>query len=287
MVPAWENAFSKETNERAWRQGGFGEDGITMAPLWLQKKTEEGALALRRARSAKERSRLSAEDIGLQNRTFEFDKWLTNPYERSTQELEKELDKDSEGEDDEGFTSTRLPVGELQKLQCPANSEPAKKVRAFHDGIANLSAPAALNAACTAERRPPSSARSPTAGRLRPRPCAETYLKPELTDLMAKHLPDVEWKLVDEAKAHLAHFLEMEFNALKLEYHGRVIKIKFDAYTKLNKSLQEVYQKLYPGSKRKADDASEGATNTDKSKKSKTGKEKKKRHFGFGAIDVD
>lgn len=34
IVPAWEAAFSKETNLRAWAKGGFAHDGIRMTPLW-------------------------------------------------------------------------------------------------------------------------------------------------------------------------------------------------------------------------------------------------------------
>ena len=116
MVPAWNNAFSKKTNERAWRRGGFGKDGITMAPLWQQLKKEQGEVVDSRARSASERARLAA-DLGLKT-TFEFDKWLTKPYEQNSQALEKELDADAEGEDeDEGVKSTRLPVAELQRLR--------------------------------------------------------------------------------------------------------------------------------------------------------------------------
>ena len=38
----WSHAFSKETNKRAWSAGGFGADGITMSPLWIQKRKDEG-----------------------------------------------------------------------------------------------------------------------------------------------------------------------------------------------------------------------------------------------------
>ena len=99
MVPAWHNAFSQETNERAWRKGGFGKDGITMAPLWKQLKREEGQLVDKRALSTAERARNAASELGL-NRTFEFDRWLTKPYEQSSHALEKELDVDANNEPD-------------------------------------------------------------------------------------------------------------------------------------------------------------------------------------------
>jgi hypothetical protein len=38
----WRHAFSKEINQRAWHAGGFGADGITMSPLWVQKRKDEG-----------------------------------------------------------------------------------------------------------------------------------------------------------------------------------------------------------------------------------------------------
>lgn len=95
MIPAWQNAFSRETNQRAWREGGFGTDGINMLPLWKQLKKEEGHLVESRALSAAEKTRNAAAKLGL-GRTFEFDKWLTNPFEQSSQTLENELDADAE-----------------------------------------------------------------------------------------------------------------------------------------------------------------------------------------------
>ena len=40
LVPAWNNAFSKEVNLKAWKKGGFAADGIRMTPLWDQKKMD-------------------------------------------------------------------------------------------------------------------------------------------------------------------------------------------------------------------------------------------------------
>lgn len=138
-----------------------------MAPLWQQKKKEQGAIVGSRARSAAERARHAAAVLKL-GETFEFDRWLTNPYGQS--ELERELDEDAEGEgeNEDGIHTTRLPVAMLQKMQCPANSVPARKVRDFHDGIIALSAHHAPNAARTPPVRLCSSACPLRARYLRP-----------------------------------------------------------------------------------------------------------------------
>jgi len=248
MVTAWHNAFSQETNERAWRKGGFGKDGIDMAPLWKQLKREGGELVDGRALSTAECARNAASEFGL-NRTFEFDRWLTKPYEQSSHELENELDVDANDEPD-GVTTTRLPVAELHKMRCPANSEPAKKLRAFHDNIVNL----------------------------------KTYLMPKLKELMEKHLPDVKYTCVNDAKAYLAHFLQGEFNKLTLKHRDRTIKVVFDARKKLPKDLRNSYDKLF-GSKRAATEDAD-TTGKGKGKKSKAQAPHPK-PFGWGAMGVD
>ena len=54
LVPAWNAAFSKETNLAAWKNGGLGADGITMKPLWQQKKIDSGSSVKQRALSKAE-----------------------------------------------------------------------------------------------------------------------------------------------------------------------------------------------------------------------------------------
>ena len=109
---------------------------------------------------------------------------------------------------------------------------------------------------------------------------------PELKQLLAKHLPDVSYTGVHDAKAHLAHFLQGKFNLLELAHHDRTVKIKFDAYPKLPKEVRTSFDKLFGGKRAASEDASDK-----KSKKSKTGKDKKDdtktRPFGYGAIDVE
>ena len=128
-----------------------------MAPLWKQKKKESNAMVDSRARSAAERDRAAL--LGL-NDKFEFDKWLTKPYEQSANALGKELDEEAgaEGEeaDAEGSVSTtRLPVAELQKLMVPVSSVPAKALRSFHANVADISALAAHHATRAALRISP------------------------------------------------------------------------------------------------------------------------------------
>ena len=57
LVPAWNNAFSREVNLSAWRKGGFAADGIRMTPLWDQKKKDSCASVKDRALSKAEMRR--------------------------------------------------------------------------------------------------------------------------------------------------------------------------------------------------------------------------------------
>ena len=77
MVPAWNAAFSVETNCRAWTAGGFGPKGITLKPLWDQKKVAQkfGASA-QRALSRREMRRRAIEEFGLAEEV-DFEKALT------------------------------------------------------------------------------------------------------------------------------------------------------------------------------------------------------------------
>tara|TARA_B110001450_G_scaffold256608_2_gene287735 strand:+ start:712 stop:2802 length:2091 start_codon:yes stop_codon:yes gene_type:complete len=87
LVPAWNAAFSKETNLAAWKKGGFGADGITMKPLWLQKKMDSGSSVKQRALSKAEMRRGATEKLKL-NKTYEFDKVLAvGPHKRTVDEV--------------------------------------------------------------------------------------------------------------------------------------------------------------------------------------------------------
>lgn len=65
MKPAWAVAFSKENNLLAWRKGGFGADGITMAPLWKQLLKEGGAGVAKRALTQAEKRKVN-DQISIQ-----------------------------------------------------------------------------------------------------------------------------------------------------------------------------------------------------------------------------
>ena len=87
LVPAWNAAFSQETNLAAWKKGGFGADGITMKPLWQQKKMDSGSSVKQRALSKAEMQRGAIEKLGLNN-TYKFDRVLTvAPHKRTVDEV--------------------------------------------------------------------------------------------------------------------------------------------------------------------------------------------------------
>ena len=87
LRPSWNVAFSKETNLRAWRKGGFAADGIRMTPLWDQKKMDECASIKDRAMSKAEMRHGAIEKLGLNN-TYEFDTVLkTGPHKRTVDQV--------------------------------------------------------------------------------------------------------------------------------------------------------------------------------------------------------
>ena len=99
---------------------------------------------------------------------------------------------------------------------------------------------------------------------------------------MAKHVPDVTWSkrgfTCDDAKAHLAHWLEVEYSKLTLEHRGREKKINFECYPKLSKDVQARYDEHFRGGKRVQPD--------DEKKKSTNKSAKIYRPFGHG-LEVD
>lgn len=142
LVPSWNNAFSKEVNRRSWEAGGFGPDGITMAPLWKQKKKQEGIGVSKRARSHAERRRNAIVSMGL-NKATNFDA-LKAPWDRDFRDLAKDDDEENweDGDDSlvqQAVKTTRSFSAELQKLGVPGTSNPALLIRDFYEDIARLS----------------------------------------------------------------------------------------------------------------------------------------------------
>ena len=160
LVPAWKQAFSMSTNLQAWHmvgklhrlppccpslllklpltpscvrsQGGFGPEGITMAPLWRQKAKDDCQEVVNRARSRRELKRAATTALGLKDE-YDFDRWRA-PWQRNTKELNKELTHEGqihmEAEEAQRH-STRTMVSELQRLAVPATSDPARKLQIF------------------------------------------------------------------------------------------------------------------------------------------------------------
>jgi len=149
IVPAWNNAFSKEVNLLGWKKGGFASDGIRMTPLWAQRKKDDCVDVKQRAFSKAEQRRGAIEKLGLNN-TYEFDKILRlGSQKRTVAELTAEAEAvaaNAEGDDDgdeveDGSSTftTRSFVCEQQRLRVPANGAAGTKLRDFHDQIIELS----------------------------------------------------------------------------------------------------------------------------------------------------
>jgi hypothetical protein len=138
LVPAWKVAFSAHNNKTAWTMGGFGPDGITMAPLWKQKKLQEGDSVSKRALSASERRKRDAEAMGCGGE-FDFDKTLQAPWVHSTgSELESAVEM---AVADKGHKKTsRFCNVDFQKMEVTATSDPGFKLKAFHEEMSYYSA---------------------------------------------------------------------------------------------------------------------------------------------------
>ena len=262
IVPAWNNAFSKETNLRGWRKGGFALDGIRLTPLWAQRNKDLCASVKDRARSRAEERRGAIQKLGLGNK-YDFDKALRlAPHKRTVGELMDEVcaaeaaEEDAGAEElkhehghDRGTCSTRSFVCEQQLLQVPSTGDPAMKLKDFHNQIVELSKLSNIVLLCPAfcSILPPE---------LNPVSCvAESAKAPRVAELMQKFCPGVDYKVMDEAKARLAHVLEEMFNLESMtvnerNHHNvivkRTIQHKFQAYHKLNKAIQEKWDVLYP-----------------------------------------
>tara|TARA_B110000046_G_C12940189_1_gene375407 strand:- start:277 stop:744 length:468 start_codon:yes stop_codon:yes gene_type:complete len=133
LVPAWNHAFSVEVNRRAWKQGGFSADGITMRPLWRQKHKQLGKNVDKRALSKAERRQNMINGhniIGPMKPAVDFIESLRPPWD---------LGLAATGDASKAQCSTRSNVNEIQALPCPANSEPGLKIKRFHADIVALS----------------------------------------------------------------------------------------------------------------------------------------------------
>ena len=123
-------------------------------------------------------------------------------------------------EDPDELRSTRMIVGELQRIQVPATSDPAIKVKNFHNEVLNI----------------------------------KNAKAPRVKELMDLHCPEVSYKVMDDGKAHLARTLETLYNlepmvTMDRKVNGaeeeRVVKHKFEAYQKLNTKIQERYDAIF------------------------------------------
>jgi hypothetical protein len=249
LVPAWDQAFSKATNQKAWDMGGFGAAGITMAPLWKQREKDLGVSVEDRARSKMERRRDAVSKLGL-NQTYHFDS-LTAPWQRSMKQLNQDeadraLAEEERADDaDAGpqHASTHRFSAEQQYLQCPANSKPGKKLRSFHDEIVTL----------------------------------KTSKAPRLIELLETQCPGVVCRRNEQRIVHLARKLQEMYNAEPMINYGRTVNFKFNAREKLNKKLQEEWDSIFGEPEGKtAEDSQKDQSESEKTKEVP-------KPFGYGA----
>jgi len=249
LVKPWNKAFSAESNLKAWAKGGFGWNGITQKPLWLQKVKDEGKNVEQRARSNKEKRANASIEHAL-SKEYDFDRALKAPnlWKRGVTELQSEQNEsfrreEGDGDDDptvvaERRTSKSL-TAELQLLRVPVTSWPGRKVKNFHDWVAEIKA----------------------------------YKAEEVKERMNQLMPLVEYKRMDQGKAYLAKYLEIEHNNEEMFNHGRLIEHVFEAYPKLNDKIQIEWDAIFgPRSGKQAKVAAQ--------KKAPAAKHEQ---FGFGA----
>jgi hypothetical protein len=129
-------------------QGGFGPQGITMAPLWKQRQKDKCATVNKITPSSAERRRVTAaQKMNLAEHEDPVNAHvdaLTPPWARTPKELKEQQSDD----DEDDPKSTVNLVAELQRLNCPAISDPAKKVREFHERLTEISAHAKSQTPC-------------------------------------------------------------------------------------------------------------------------------------------
>jgi len=255
LVNPWNKAFSTETNLRAWAKGGFGRDGITQKPLWLQKVKDDNKNVEQRARSNHEK-RANAKVTHALSKEYDFDRTLKAPnlWKRGITDLQNEQNEDTrhegqeegEGDDDNPATlrererrTTKSITAELQLLRVPQTSWPGRKVKNFHDWIAEIKA----------------------------------YKADDVKERMTMLMPEIEYKRMDQGKAYLTKYLELEYNKEAMYNHERLVTHTFEAYPKLNDKIQVEWAAIF------------GAPSGQKAKVAEKKKAPMPKHdqFGFGA----
>jgi len=189
-----------------------------MKPLWLQKVKDENKNVEQRARSNHEK-RANAKLAHALSKEYDFDRAVKAPnlWKSGLKDLQNEQNESSrhegqeEGEgNDPGMRlererrTTKSLTAELQLLRVPVTSWPGRKVKSFHDWIAEIKA----------------------------------YKADEVKEQMTKLMPGIEYKKMDQGKAYLGKYLELDFNTEAMYHHGRLKPYTFDAYPKLNDKIQ-------------------------------------------------
>ena len=224
-------------------QGGFGADGINMRPLWLQKHKDSHKDVALRARSRVER-RANAKIAFSLSKEYEFDRVLKAPnlFRKGIHDEQDKAEKNEAGEAEtqedaqenevqDGLVvrerrTTKSLVAELQLLRVPPTAVAGRKVRAFHDFIAEISVLCRCrprrcprcHPRCQPHHRPCRALFSASACR------AEEYNAEQVKQRMDKLMPTIQYKKMDQGKAYLSHFLQLKFNEEKMFHHGREIR---------------------------------------------------------------
>jgi hypothetical protein len=126
LKPCWENAFSPDSNELAWRKAGLREKGgVTARPYWLVLAAEQKNK--RRVATPENKKRaISDANLGLLANFAA----LEAPWKRAA--LATTQEGDAQGDDDEAAVGgARFTSSDLSQLPCSATSPAAKKLRNF------------------------------------------------------------------------------------------------------------------------------------------------------------
>jgi hypothetical protein len=205
------NAFGAQYIGLAWKMGGFGADGITMRPLWIQKKHEE---AVRQAKhyalTRKEKKRAFQDTFGLSDEGYKWPE-MKPPWEFKTPKSHVE-DEQDDGSNPATHSMPQLHV-ELQMVRCPATSDVGLKLRRFHDEIQKL------------KHKDVAS----------------------LQEILQDKLPEVKHKNKTQTVVRLAYLLAELYNEKPMQHGGRVVKHEFRAFPKLkgNKQYSAAWQAVF------------------------------------------
>ena len=99
---------------------------------------------------------------------------------------------------------------------------------------------------------------------------------------MSQLLPDVEWKLKDVGKVHLARHLEVVFNAKPMYCYGVEKHHMFRAYPKLTPALQKIWDNEF-GDDEEPDDAGAEATTKPKAGSKRKQQQPPDENWDFGS----